>query len=92
MQTFLDVLAEMEKMEMLGEDNLDELENVLSKCSKELADKVRKFKNTSRTGQRDRMAIQDEEENSILSIPRQEEIRSLPLPLQEEPSSQPVSA
>ncbi|MCJ8729934.1 hypothetical protein PDJAM_G00111740 [Pangasius djambal] len=35
--TFLDVLAEMEKMELLGEDNLDELENVLSKCSKELA-------------------------------------------------------
>ncbi|XP_053355391.1 caspase-8-like isoform X2 [Clarias gariepinus] len=87
--TFLDVLAEMEKMEMLGEDNLDELENVLSRCSKELADKVRKFKNTSRTGQRDRMAIQDQEENSILSIPCQEEIRSLALPLQEEPSSQP---
>ncbi|KAF5897768.1 caspase-8-like isoform X1, partial [Clarias magur] len=87
--TFLDVLAEMEKMEMLGEDNLDELENVLSKCSKELADKVRKFKNTSGTRERDRMEIQNQEENRILSIPCQEEIRSLPLPLQEELRSQP---
>ncbi|XP_047669285.1 caspase-8 isoform X2 [Tachysurus fulvidraco] len=45
--TFLEVLAEMEKTEMLGKDNLDELENVLSKCSKELAYRVQKFKKAS---------------------------------------------
>lgn len=44
LQTFLDVLAEMEKMERLGEDNLNELENVLSRCSKDLAYRVQRFK------------------------------------------------
>lgn len=57
MQTFLDVLAEMEKMELLGEDNLDKLEDVLSNCSKELADKVQKFKNSVGSRELDRMSI-----------------------------------
>ncbi|KAI5613565.1 caspase-8 [Silurus asotus] len=60
--TFLDVLAEMEKMEMLGEDKLDKLEDVLSKCSKELVGEVQKFKNkkqrTLSTGQVESMPVQ----------------------------------
>ncbi|XP_017337605.1 caspase-8 isoform X1 [Ictalurus punctatus] len=64
--TFLDVLTEMEKMEMLGKDNLDNLEDVLRKCSKDLADKVQKFK----------MSIPDQENSISLSVPHQEEYLS----------------
>ncbi|KAB5584453.1 hypothetical protein PHYPO_G00107710 [Pangasianodon hypophthalmus] len=74
--TFLDVLAEMEKMELLGEDKLDELENVLSKCSKELAYKVQTFKSTSGTRELDRMSRP--EEGTRLSVPHQEVLISLP--------------
>lgn len=49
MQTFLEVLSEMEKAEMLEEANLDVLESVLSECNKELAYKVQRFKNTDQT-------------------------------------------
>ncbi|XP_030637053.1 caspase-8 [Chanos chanos] len=42
--TFLDVLSEMEKQELLGEDNLDELVRVLNECDKELASRVQDFK------------------------------------------------
>ncbi|XP_053493364.1 caspase-8 isoform X2 [Ictalurus furcatus] len=61
--TFLDVLVEMEKMEMLGTDNLDYLEDILRKCSKDLADEVQKFK----------MSIPDQENSISLSVPHQEE-------------------
>ncbi|KAL6456024.1 hypothetical protein MHYP_G00358750 [Metynnis hypsauchen] len=43
--TFLDVLAEMEKMQMLGKDNLDELERILGECDKQLASRVQEFRN-----------------------------------------------
>ncbi|KAL7826175.1 hypothetical protein SRHO_G00339130 [Serrasalmus rhombeus] len=43
--TLLDVLAEMEKMQMLGEDNLDELERILGECDKQLASMVQQFRN-----------------------------------------------
>ncbi|KAI4885383.1 hypothetical protein NFI96_020334 [Prochilodus magdalenae] len=43
--TFLDILTEMEKVQILGEDNLDELVKILDKCDKPLANKVREFKN-----------------------------------------------
>ncbi|XP_066520253.1 caspase-8 isoform X2 [Hoplias malabaricus] len=44
--TFLDVLTEMEKTEMLGEDKMDVLEAILDKCDKELANRVRTFQNS----------------------------------------------
>ncbi|XP_060774942.1 caspase-8 isoform X2 [Neoarius graeffei] len=88
--TFLDVLAEMEKMELLGEDNLDKLEDVLSNCSKELADKVQKFKNSVGSRELDRMSISDQEESTSLAVPCQEESTNLSVPCQEESTSLPV--
>ncbi|XP_036425755.1 caspase-8 [Colossoma macropomum] len=43
--TLLDVLTEMEKVQMLGEDNLDELERILGECDKQLASRVQEFRN-----------------------------------------------
>lgn len=44
MQTFLDVMIEMEKLQKLGEDNLDELYNVLDKCDKRLACRIEEYR------------------------------------------------
>ncbi|XP_047014816.1 caspase-8 isoform X2 [Ictalurus punctatus] len=69
--TFLDVLTEMEKMEMLGKDNLDNLEDVLRKCSKDLADKVQKFKMSipvsTRTGSRSENTVDTDSEGRAVS-------------------------
>ncbi|TSK62579.1 Caspase-8 [Bagarius yarrelli] len=73
--TFLDVLSEMEKMEMLGEDNLDELQNILSKSSKELAYRVQKFKNTSQ--QESMLSVSEEEENFSLPVQPQDEFMNV---------------
>ncbi|XP_058258805.1 caspase-8 [Hemibagrus wyckioides] len=76
--TFLDVLAEMEKMEKLGEDNLNELENVLSRCSKDLAYRVQRFK---ANGTRRPVCISttgEEEENISLPVQPQEELMPMP--------------
>uniref|UniRef100_A0A8C2C201 Caspase-8 n=1 Tax=Cyprinus carpio TaxID=7962 RepID=A0A8C2C201_CYPCA len=42
--TFLDVMIEMEKLQKLGEDNLDELYNVLDKCDKRLACRIEEYR------------------------------------------------
>ncbi|XP_064167555.1 caspase-8-like isoform X1 [Anguilla rostrata] len=41
--SFLDVLVEMEKQDMLREDSVDELERVFQECNRELAAKVREY-------------------------------------------------
>nr|XP_055068335.1 caspase-8-like isoform X4 [Misgurnus anguillicaudatus] len=46
--SFLDIIIEMEKQQKLGEDNLDELKDILDKCDKQLADRIEKFRNTQR--------------------------------------------
>lgn len=46
--SFLDIIIEMEKQQKLGEDNLDELKNILDRCDKQLADRIEKFRNTQR--------------------------------------------
>ncbi|XP_060724635.1 caspase-8 isoform X1 [Tachysurus vachellii] len=71
--TFLEVLAEMEKTEMLGKDNLGALEHVLSNCSKELAYRVQRFKKAS------------EITNPVyISTPGQDEENHLPVQPQDE--------
>ncbi|XP_052414602.1 caspase-8 [Carassius gibelio] len=42
--TFLDVMTEMEKLQKLGEDNLDELYYILDKCDKQLACRVEEYR------------------------------------------------
>lgn len=42
-QTFLELLMEMEKMNLLGEGNLTELERVCSLCSKQLSQKLEDY-------------------------------------------------
>ncbi|XP_041120699.1 caspase-8-like [Polyodon spathula] len=42
--TILDVFAEMEKMEILGEDELSRLQHVCSKTSKDIAQKIEDYK------------------------------------------------
>ncbi|KAG9335572.1 hypothetical protein JZ751_004476 [Albula glossodonta] len=42
-KSFLDVLVEMEKQDLLGEGKLEELERILEKCNKQLAMKVREY-------------------------------------------------
>ncbi|GAA6098672.1 caspase-8 isoform X1 [Tachysurus ichikawai] len=71
--TFLEVLAEMEKMEMLGKDNLGELENVLSKCSKELAYRVQRFKKASRITNPVHISTPGQEEENHLPVQPQDE-------------------
>ncbi|XP_063050137.1 caspase-8-like, partial [Engraulis encrasicolus] len=44
--TALDVLTEMEKQQMLTEDNVEELQQILEKCDITLASKVEKYKQT----------------------------------------------
>nr|XP_055068329.1 caspase-8-like isoform X3 [Misgurnus anguillicaudatus] len=46
--SFLDIIIEMEKQQKLGEENLDELKDILDKCDKQLADRIEKFRNTQR--------------------------------------------
>ncbi|XP_051568560.1 caspase-8-like isoform X3 [Myxocyprinus asiaticus] len=46
--SFLDIMIEMEKQQKLGEENLDELQNILLKCDKQLAYKIEEFKNMHR--------------------------------------------
>ncbi len=43
-QTFLDVMIEMEKLQKLGEDNLDELYYILDKCDKQLACRIEEYR------------------------------------------------
>ncbi|KAA0713238.1 Caspase-8 [Triplophysa tibetana] len=43
--SLLDILIEMEKQQMLGEDNLDKLQIILEKCDKRLANVIQDFKN-----------------------------------------------
>ncbi|KAF4112001.1 hypothetical protein G5714_006796 [Onychostoma macrolepis] len=42
--TFLDVMIEMEKLQKLGEDNLDELYCILDKCDKQLACRIEEYR------------------------------------------------
>ncbi|TRY82802.1 hypothetical protein DNTS_025570 [Danionella cerebrum] len=46
--SFLDALIEMEKQQKLGEDNLEELHDVLEKCDKQLASRIEQFQAMSR--------------------------------------------
>ncbi|XP_065096221.1 caspase-8-like isoform X3 [Paramisgurnus dabryanus] len=46
--SFMDIIIEMEKQQKLGEDNLDELKDILDKCDKQLADRIEKFRNPQR--------------------------------------------
>ncbi|XP_073726935.1 caspase-8-like isoform X3 [Misgurnus anguillicaudatus] len=46
--SFLDIIIEMEKQQKLGEENLDELKDILDKCDKQLADRIEKFRNMQR--------------------------------------------
>ncbi|XP_046700632.1 caspase-8 [Silurus meridionalis] len=84
--TFLDVLAEMEKMEMLGEDKLDKLEDVLSKCNKELAGEVQKFKN-KRQRILSTSQVESLPEQQVESMPVQEQSMSV----QDEESLSPLT-
>ncbi|XP_051997157.1 caspase-8-like [Xyrauchen texanus] len=43
--SFLDIMIYMEKQQKLGEENLDELKDILFKCNKHLANKIEEFKN-----------------------------------------------
>ncbi|XP_057193417.1 caspase-8-like isoform X2 [Triplophysa rosa] len=42
--SLLDILIEMEKQQMLGEDKLDKLQRILEKCDKQLASMIQDFK------------------------------------------------
>lgn len=44
-QSFLDIMTDMENQQRLREDNLDELHNILSKCDQHLAYSIETFKN-----------------------------------------------
>lgn len=55
--TFLDVLTEMEKSQLLTKDNLDGLVEVLDKCDKQLASQVREFQNLLRTKEQDYISL-----------------------------------
>ncbi|XP_057193415.1 caspase-8-like isoform X2 [Triplophysa rosa] len=46
--SFLDIMIDMENQQRLGEDNLEELHNILSKCDQQLACSLEKFKNGHR--------------------------------------------
>ncbi|XP_059416674.1 caspase-8-like [Carassius carassius] len=48
--TFLDVIIEMEKLQRLGEDNLDELYNVLDKCDKQMACRIEDYRTREQGG------------------------------------------
>ncbi|XP_056606102.1 caspase-8 isoform X1 [Triplophysa dalaica] len=50
--SLLDILIEMEKQQMLGEDNLDKLQGILEKCDKQLANVIQDFKMHKRQGNR----------------------------------------
>ncbi|XP_076848738.1 caspase-8-like [Brachyhypopomus gauderio] len=74
--TFLEVVAEMEKIQALGEDNLSELINVLNKCDKQLASKVEDFKNRKGIRQpnysyESNRVITDAEESSVIDTPEE---------------------
>lgn len=43
--SFLDIMIEMEKQQMLREDKLDELQRILENCDKQLANMIKDFKN-----------------------------------------------
>lgn len=49
-QSLLDILIEMEKQQMLGEDNLDKLQGILEKFDKQLANVIKDFKMHKRQG------------------------------------------
>ncbi|XP_016418884.1 caspase-8-like isoform X1 [Sinocyclocheilus rhinocerous] len=50
--TFLDVMIEMEKLQKLGEDNLDELYFILDKCDKQLACRIEEYRAREQVGGR----------------------------------------
>ncbi|XP_072539791.1 caspase-8 [Salminus brasiliensis] len=71
--TFLDVLAEMEKIQLLAEDKLDVLMNVLDRCDKQLANQVREFQNLLRMREQDYSS-----EPMYPSHPKQEQSMEIP--------------
>lgn len=60
LQTFLEIMVEMEKKEKLGEKNLDELERILLICSKQLCDWVVKYKTLFLTRRPEQISIPEE--------------------------------
>ncbi|XP_016364456.1 caspase-8-like [Sinocyclocheilus rhinocerous] len=64
--TFLDVMIEMEKLQKLGEDNLDELYNVLDKCDKQLACRIEEYRAREQGG---RLPLREVFGNEQVSLP-----------------------
>lgn len=75
--SFLDVMIEMEKQKRLGEDNLNELHNILDKCDKQLAYRIVDFKNMYRDPEQGgRLPLQEMSNNEQPSLPSQMETES----------------
>ncbi|XP_042581513.1 caspase-8 [Cyprinus carpio] len=64
--TFLDVMIEMEKLQKLGEDNLDELYCILDKCDKQLACKIDEYRARE---QGDRLPLREVSGNVQVPLP-----------------------
>nr|QGV11313.1 caspase 8 [Labeo rohita] len=64
--TFLDVMIEMEKLQNLGEDNLDELYNILDKCDKQLACRIQDYRAQEQGG---RLPLREVFPNVPVSLP-----------------------
>lgn len=47
-QSFLDIMIDMENQQRLREDDLEELRNILGKCDQQLVCSLEKFKNGHR--------------------------------------------
>ncbi|XP_062852914.1 caspase-8 [Trichomycterus rosablanca] len=71
--TFLDIMAEMEKKERLGEENLDLLESILDKCSKGLSSIVQRFKEMNGTKRPEQISTSEEFVPISESYPQQYE-------------------
>lgn len=64
--TFLDVIIEMEKLQKLGEDNLDELYCILDKCDKQLAYRIEEYRTREQGG---RLPLREVSGNMQISFP-----------------------
>ncbi|XP_016342159.1 caspase-8-like isoform X3 [Sinocyclocheilus anshuiensis] len=65
--TFLDVMIEMEKLQKLGEDNLDELYCILDNCDKQLACRIEEYRAREQVG--GRLPLREVSGNVQVSFP-----------------------
>uniref|UniRef100_A0A671M9T1 Caspase-8 n=1 Tax=Sinocyclocheilus anshuiensis TaxID=1608454 RepID=A0A671M9T1_9TELE len=75
--TFLDVMIEMEKLQKLGEDNLDELYCILDNCDKQLACRIEEYRAREQGG---RLPLREVSGNVQVSFPDESMPRYVSMP------------